>query len=176
MKYKNGRVDQVTNLEQYEKYWSNKNFIIQWLKLPSNTTLVLLPRWQGVVIELLLLRRHVSTVYAVIIRSLHNASHKKTHFINRPENRPPGRHNKTEQGDINGTQWELQSSEISYIQAPHFRRTFLQPFCGMFTTLKMETASSHEMLMHILSHLQGSPVSWKWRQRAALEWAIEVQT
>ena len=50
MKYKNGHVDQVTNLEQYEKYMDNNQ------------------------------------------------------FINRPEHRSPSRHNKAEQGEINGTQ------------------------------------------------------------------------
>jgi len=53
---------------------------------------------------------------------------------------------------------------------------FLHPFCGNSAILKMETASFHETLVHILSHLQDSPVCWKWRQRAAREWASEIQT
>jgi hypothetical protein len=61
------------------------------------------------------------------------------------------------------------------IHAPDFRRNLMHPFCSKSTVLKMETASSHETLVHILLHLQGSPVSWKWRQRAAFEWASEIQ-
>jgi len=75
MKYRNGHVDQVTNLEQYEKCMDNNQ------------------------------------------------------FINRPEHRSPSRHNKAEQSEINGTQWDLLSSEMSYI---YRHRTFGGLFCINF--------------------------------------------